>query len=402
MKKIIVVLLALSAFNSQLSWAQSDEQVKKTLDEQGQIISQLQKEVSQLKNDRDNSKEFTLPESLRWLERTTIYGDLRLRHETIEAENDDKMDRHRGRYRARIGVKTKINDQWSTNFRFATGGSSATSTNQTMGDGFSTKDLGLDLAYLTYSPELIDGLNVTGGKMKNPFYLPGKSSLIWDSDVTPEGAAINYDLQLDDNISLFANGGTFWAQESSGDVDASLWGAQLGTKIKINADNEFITGATLYDYGNIKGSTIGGLDMKGNTPDIAGNYANDYQIFEAFAQYNTHIGSMPFSVAGDYVNNLEADNNDTGWLVGFTVNKAKNPGSWQVSYDYRDLEADAVLGGLSDGDFIGGGTNGKGHRIAGVYQIAKNIQTAVSYFCDQRSDDENDYRVLQFDLIVKF
>ena len=93
---------------------------------------------------------------------------------------------------------------------------------------------------------------------------------------------------------------------------------------------------------------------------------------------------------------------DTGWFVGASYNKCKDPGSWQLSYDYRDLESDAVLGAFSDSDFIGGGTNGKGHRIGGVYQLAKNVQVGLTYFMDEKGNDEHDYDRLQADFMFKF
>ena len=43
----------------------------------------------------------------------------------------------------------------------------------------------LDMAYLKIKPEQIPGLSLSGGKFKNPFYKPGKSELIWDSDFNP-------------------------------------------------------------------------------------------------------------------------------------------------------------------------------------------------------------------------
>jgi len=62
------------------------------------------------------------------------------------------------------------------------------------------------------------------------------------------------------------------------------------------------------------------------------------------------------------------------------VNKAKKPGSWNFRYNYREIEADAVLGTFSDSDFIGGGTDGKGHELNFGYQIGKGSKLAASYF----------------------
>ena len=114
---------------------------------------------------------------------------------------------------------------------------------------------------------------------------------------------------------------------------------------------------------------------------------------------------MPVAVFGTYVNNIAAKTSeDTGWLSGTKFNKAKKPGSWEVSYNYRDVEEDAVVGGICDSDFVGGGTDGKGHVLGFKYQIAKNVQGGLSYFINEKNanDTKDDFKLLQADLIFKF
>ena len=96
------------------------------------------------------------------------------------------------------------------------------------------------------------------------------------------------------------------------------------------------------------------------------------------------IQSTPVHVFGDFVTNTSADSLNTGWLVGFAAGKLKQPGSWMVSYNYRELERDAVVGAFTDSDFRGGGTDGKGHEFAGAVQVAGNTAFEVTYFLDTR------------------
>jgi hypothetical protein len=67
-----------------------------------------------------------------------------------------------------------------------------------------------------------------------------------------------------------------------------------------------------------------------------------------------------------------------------------------------NVEKDAVAGVLTDSDFIGGGTDGKGHMLSGKYQLTKNIQAGLTYFITQKGDNNDDYRRLQADLGFKF
>ena len=60
----------------------------------------------------------------------------------------------------------------------------------------------------------------------------------------------------------------------------------------------------------------------------------------------------------------------------------------------------------TDSDRWGGGTDGKGNRFYGKYQITKYLQFAVTFFLDKKkiSDPKNeaDYNRLQVDLSAAF
>jgi len=83
-------------------------------------------------------------------------------------------------------------------------------------------------------------------------------------------------------------------------------------------------------------------------------YQYDYQLVEAFGEYTTTLGETPVAFYGNYVvNTASSVKNDTGWLIGTTYNKASAPGTWQVGYEYVDVESDATLGRFTDSDFTG-------------------------------------------------
>jgi hypothetical protein len=132
----------------------------------------------------------------------------------------------------------------------------------------------------------------------------------------------------------------------------------------------------------------------------------DFGIVEGFVEYDFEYASMPVSIFGNVIQNTVASTSeDEGWLIGFKLNKCKAPGSWDFRWNYRDLEADAVLGAFSDSDFIGGGTDGKGHELGLNYQLTKNVQAGLTYFVNERdrgSGSDDDYRRLQADLQFKF
>jgi len=377
---------------------------------QNQQSEQMEEKIAKAVDEKQIE---ALPDSLKWVENVKISGDLRYRHESIDSESSGRWSegRHRHRIRARLGLDGKVNDEWDVGFRIASGASDPVSTNQSLDEGFSSKDLWLDLAYFDWHPVIMDGLNLYGGKMKNPFYKVGANQLIWDGDLNPEGIAAKYVMPLGKHDKLYINGGGFWAEESSSGIDQSLWGVQTYLKHSFENEDYLLAGASYYDYGNTKNKkTLYSQDPDdeafGNTFTTIGGesyYTNDYDILEGFAEYGFQIGERPAAVFGNYVQNTAASTSeDEGWIIGCKFNKAKKPGSWELSYDYRDLEADAVIGVFSDSDFIGGGTDGKGHRFGLRYQLAKNLQADLTYFLNERGSNDDDYRRLQADLIFKF
>ena len=171
-------------------------------------------------------------------------GDFRYRHERIDDQKfndagDESTDsRVRQRLRLRLQMDAKINPKVSVTARFASGTADAASTNESLDGGFQSKNAWLDLAYLTYKP--VDGAKVLAGKMKNPFMRVGKSQLIWDSDVNPEGATAGYTLG-GEGLNLSATAGHFWVNEiKSPDVeDVVLNAGQLAVGFTNSLVNMF-------------------------------------------------------------------------------------------------------------------------------------------------------------------
>jgi len=434
MKKWILLVAIGCLLAGHVSIAKADEvtELKKQMAEQAELLRQMQQKLDQIEAQQAQQNEKmeeqvaeevaqaveetqieALPEGFKWIENVSLYGDFRYRYEYIDAEGDSS-DRHRNRIRARVGLKGKINDEMSYNVRIASGSSDPVSTNQTLDGGFSSKNLWLDRAYLQWEPASMEGWTLLFGKMSNPFFKPGKCQLIWDDDLNPEGVAAQYTTNLNETTGLFVNAGGMWVEESSSNADASLWGIQGGLKHAFDHGDKLTWGGSYYKYGNVKDSKTfyDVQDGFGNTTytDLDGDeaYLYDYELAELFAEYGTKLSDTPASFYSDYVlNTVSGVSEDTGWLIGTTLGKAKNPGTWGLGYEYRDLENDAVVGVFTDSDFIGGGTGGKGHKFSAAYALAKNATLAATYFMSERDADgdgniNDDYDRFQLDLKVKF
>ena len=363
-----------------------------------------------------------------WADKLKLSGDLRYRHEFIDDENKSR-ERNRHRIRARLGLEAHPTEEIAFYLRLVTGSDDPVSTNQTLDGGFSSKDLMLDRAYLDFHPAAFAGAHFLAGKMGVPFFKPGKEQLIWDGDLSVEGLALRHKIKTSDTTTLFANLGGFWAEENSSAADVMLYGAQAGITQHLTEKTKLTLGASTFRYTNVKGSRtlfddgdpFGNTATKhtkatssdcyaGSTPvtcyESYYTYDNDYHLCEAFLQFDTKAGQIPLSIYGDFVKNHAADSGkDTGWLAGFTLGKTKKPGSWKVGYNYREVEADAVVGAYNDSDFNGGGTGGEGHKVYAAYQLNKAMQFALTYFWNNKETDhgsDDSYRRLQADVKLKF
>jgi hypothetical protein len=334
-----------------------------------------------------------------WANDIKLKGDIRARYEKREVSDaTTAQQKDRQRIRLRLGAYGKINDQADFGIRLATGGS-RTSSNVDMNDNAGMKNIYLDQAYVDMHPEQIGGAHVFLGKMPQPWMTAG-TGLIWDTDLNPEGVAVTYEKQLLP-CKLMANAGTFVLTDNLSD-DIRLHSGQVAVEKKIG--NTVLTlGASDYFFQNaenvkVADSLTGKLGATANTPN------GQFNLVEGFGSYGFNIGKLPVLLNGQYVVNTDAANKeeDTAYLAGVTVGKAKDKGTWEIGYSYRDIGRDAVVAGLNDSDFAGETWVGcYGHKLNGKYQIAKNLAADLAYILstDYKGRDAN---TLQADLNFKF
>lgn len=338
-----------------------------------------------------------------WSDRIDLNGDFRYRNESFNIEG--KKDRLRHRLQARFELKAKAHEDVSVGVGLATGGDNPTTTNQTLDGGFSTKDIRLDLAYFTWNPSSARGVTVTGGKMKFPFYTPGKTELVWDGDLRPEGLAVKLQTRSSSVTASITVAG-FWIDESKSSRDATLSAAQAHIKIGGRNTNAYVrAGGAYFDYSRLEGymTVYDSTRSFGNSTNVDKTYMYDYNLLEAFVEIGTKFGSTPVTIFGDYVSNSGADSNNVGWLIGARVGKTKGAGSWEARYNYRRIEMDAVLGVFTDSDFIGGGTDGQGHEFGLGVALAERIKVSGTVFINEVGlVSKTDYKRGQLDIAFKF
>lgn len=347
-----------------------------------------------------------------WASRLSWKADFRYRHENIDPE-EAVDDQHRQRIRARVGLTGKINDTLSATVQFATtgGNNDPRSTNQTLGEGWTRKGIGLDLAYVDWKP--VSGLSLQAGKMPMPWQrVP---SLLWDGDLTPEGMAVKYA-----RGPFFANAFGHYLSERSTASDATLIGGQVGATVNVGAAK--LMGAVgYYDVGGVQGQvttaatgcTVNNVFFggpQGNTTAPVGGcarLANDFNLLEGLLQADFTVGTRPLLLFGHYLENLEAASLDTSYAIGLTYGRASAPKSWEIGYLYQSTEKDSQFGQFLDSDFAGGLTDSQGSVLRLGYAPARNWVLNGAYLMNQRFVDaagaiRRDYDRYQLDLNYRF
>lgn len=400
-----------------------------------------------------------------WLDGLKSKGDVRMRYEAFNRETEDNntatgdaggTDRNRARFRVRWGLEQKFGDEWKAGFRIASGGGTtdATSTNQSFDNEFGLKDVFIDTAYALYTPTShwkgvipsVQDVEIGVGKVENPYSRDKwNTSIIWDGDVTPEGIYEKVDFRLMENKdseaywdlnTLF---GQWFVDEDSnnspGDQEMQSYG--VGTTYQWAKNHKTSLKFTYYDWNEYADFLKRGPSSLGNNFGGNDRTVDAFRIANIYADVNFDaptmlFGTQPITVFGDYAVNtgVEDDPNfsedlpngprngeDTAFSVGFSLGKAKDPGTWSAGYEYLYIEPNAVVGNFAESDLGLGFANNKGHKLSYKYMLHKAIELNFTAWITERvnktlmtygaadnriaGDDDQILRT-QLDLVYKF
>ncbi|MBM3422119.1 MAG: putative porin [Chlorobi bacterium] len=355
-------------------------------------------------------------------------GDIRYRYESTFKDNESKDDDHsrdRHRMRVRFGVYPWITEELSAGLQLSTGGSETTSRNETFDDSFLADGIYLNEAFVDYHPMFLNGdVNVILGKRDVAKTLIVMKDLVWDSDITLEGATLQYGKDADGKEKDGVNAvlGYYAVNENNGDdkaapdyreVDGYIVSAQLAYTGEVS-DLSYKIGAGYYDLVNLDVKRSDDPDL-GSKPDF--DYrGKDFNIVELFASVGGSITeTVPWKVYGQYAFNtasndatrsdrkyIEDDKRDA-YLIGLQIGGAKNPGEWAVSGEYVTIEKDAVTF-LTDSDRNGGSsTDLEGFKLNATYHLVQNMTLGATYMNFSKIDDDSvTNHLLQADVVVKF
>jgi len=348
-----------------------------------------------------------------WVDSLKLNGDFRGRYEAFFSDNDTFTDRYRWRYRLRFGAVATLKNDLEVGFRLTSSEASGSfggdpiSGNTTFNSNASKKFLYIDQAYAKWSPlhtaEWAGAL--TFGKMENPFVF---SDMIFDQDYTPEGGALQLAYTVSSQHVLKLNGGAFVLNELGGDSnDSWMAGSQLrwdGTWNKKLASSVGFAALAISNPDNLGNAAVPNQN-RGNTRVGAAGlplYNFNPVVADAALTYTLdsaplYTGAFPIKLAADYLYNPAAEGDNYGYSLGVTFGKAGKKKTWEASYTWKYLGADAWYEELTDSDYgayyqapqpnsgmtaggYGSGTNTRGHIVKLSYSPYDSLTLSVKWW----------------------
>jgi hypothetical protein len=359
----------------------------------------------------------------KWLKDLKFSGDLRLRYEAFHlngntAATTSEPNRNRFRFRLRYGFEKKFSEELKAGFSMASGeklgangyNTDPVSTNQSLNNDFNFKNIWIEKAYATYTPDWakigtsdgpnVEGLEITAGKFNNPFE-KGSTDMIWDRDLKPEGIYEKIDAKLLDTENFDLKGylttGQFVLKESgtTGTQDANLFAYQAGLNPVFYVPGlerpvDALSTISVYSYQNYANTAnwyIDGTSQANGNPSYDANTlsARNFNILSFYQELNFYPHGIPVKPFAEFARNMSntsglsaaTQNNSMqggadAWSLGIALGKLQKKGDWQASYAYKYIGANSVVGAFNDSDFGGynyGGTDKAGSVIKVGYNL---------------------------------
>jgi len=438
------------------------QELHRQLDQQKAASQETQKKVDEAATSArtasaDAKKAVSLPD---WLSRTTVFGDVRYRHEGFYHQPHAKKAvvtaRNRERIRARLGVRVALTDELSATIRGASGNiNDPISTNETLTGNFNRKSFNLDWAYLTFTPGQSFGIRpgaiaFTAGKFPNPIFRTDE--MVFDEDISAEGLSQTFQflgqpLGALDQVKLHALEWTF--NEISNKEDGWMFGGQVnpslhfgdlqleaglgqfwwlnpdqiaqalsrnttaftasGAPVANSAFNSSLVNTNLLVTKTVQPPTSTPGKKPAAFTAITGYKSGFNQSNAVLAATVPHLVlAQPLRFWADYIYNWDAATDDAhGWTSGLRLGQTRTKGDWSVFGFYEHLGQEAAISAFTFSDFGTAGTNVEGPGVGIEYQLLNPLTiSAKGYFTNfiNRPADNTNPTLTRFqlDALVKF
>ena len=421
-------------------------------------LRQLEQELERMREDLDiiRREQVNMPILPKF---PIVFGaSITIRYDLTDVEDttDLRLDEDRNGFRTRDRFSAEFRPDGPVNagLRISTGENpNPTSPFIRMGDLFRSKSFNLDQFYIIvrpikfFDPRPLDqqpvDFSFQVGKIPQPFWRADigtwHSEIIWDDDVSPEGAALQFRAHnLLPFLKLEATGGYFIVEEVDDFRFSGLTGDTYLVAGQLKAEvGPAALGFAFYSYERLNSGlrspsfdpTTGAFLQPGQTafllrdelqrtnnqitfgPGALGFVEDDFQIINVTGLVHVSLPFLPdigpeVFLAGDYVNNLSVDEDEDGYSITLGLRGGGQEGGrlnpFALWFTYRDVDNDATLATFADSD-LGGGTGYKGFEAGMNYRLHKHLLVQITgYSYDGFPDKDNYWRRVFFDLVANF
>ena len=313
----------------------------------------------------------------------SINGDLRLRYEYNTSDGDARTD-SRGVARGRVAAIYTANPTLEFGARLVTGDPDDPNSADVSLSNFND-DLQVSLDQI-YARKVYGALTLTGGKFSNPFR---RTDLVWDGDVNPQGIAGQYDFVGSETSTITGRALYFPIERSVAASDSTASGLQLTLDQQFGAGWSMGVATGYYDYEIEATDTANTGDTRTNRLDGAGAYVSDFDLLNLIASitYDGLGDRWPLQLQADYVQNIGADDFDTGYNVSAALGQSAETGDYRFSYGYHQAEADAVFAAFAQ-DNISYGSNYLQHAVTASYVLNDHLTLDAAFYAFRVKDIE--------------
>lgn len=325
-----------------------------------------------------------------WYERISLSGDFRSRYEGFYPSN--RETRHRVRFRLRLRVDTKINDDARLQVQVASGDpGTPVSTNQSFTSFLRPKPFNLDRAYVAYNPQAVSVLTLGMGKFGFP---QRRTQMIFDDDLNYEGGWEQVSWSPSEGVGINLSAIQTVVNEESSRADAYML-AGHGEVCFDGALADFSVSAANYGWGNpdqiVEGQTVGPLRsiltnaVARDADGTVVGYMSRFNVVDVIAETTIQTGRSGYSVRllADFAHNTRAvDDRSSGFWVEAEYGNPRLAQTWGATYTYGWIERDVTPSAFVFSDMPG--TNIRLHMIEASYIPKEGLSLDLTLHLSRR------------------
>jgi hypothetical protein len=305
------------------------------------------------------------------------YGHLRLRTDLVE-DLPGGREIERLRTHSWLGIRLFPSSSWEFGAaaKFALG-SDSNSDNIRNLDNEKSNEFDLGELYARYSFD--SGALFELGQTEFPFWL---SPLVWDNDLRPIGASVQYETGIREFDSIGLMGGYF-AGNHIDENDSRITAVQAAWRILEGAPRGGSIILTYLEFDDLEEIVADGRSRSNRVVD--GRLVSDFELLDLQLQYRFPFWSSSLLTTVDLVKNLGASDQDEGIRASAILGNAWNRGEWELGYAYHRIERDAIMAAFNEDDWWFPSWM-RGHSPWVAYGIGDDLRLRLAAFVEQRDD----------------